>query len=312
MHVPVVHANGLGRGGAGGLLDAERPNQVTGKRVKLVVNRYYLPHAGKVAVVDLGTPAGRGQRRRVLPDGDEPPVEIRSLYREPEARPTVTAPALELNDVFRIFRSGDVETVALRGLSLRVEWCEVVAVFGPSGSGKSTFMHLAAGLDVPSAGDVRAFGRSLTRLGDDELARYRARDVAIVFQSDNLWPVLTAHENVVSALRLRRGARCGGPSAHHARGSWGSPTASAIAPAELSGGEQQRVAIASAAARRAPLVLADEPTGELDLANERIVLDALLRLRDEFESTVVIVTHSPRVAEAVDRVIEIQDGRAVA
>jgi ABC-type lipoprotein export system ATPase subunit len=238
-------------------------------------------------------------------------VEITSRYRAPEAQATVAAPALEFNDVFRIFRSGEVETVALRGLSLRVERGEVVAVFGPSGSGKSTFLHLAAGLDVPSAGDVRAFGTSLNRLADDELAHHRARDVAIVFQADNLWPFLTAQENVETALRL---ADVPDP-ARRARGAlaaMGLEGRATHRAAELSGGEQQRVAIASAAARRAPLVLADEPTGELDLASERIVLDALLRLRDEFESTVVIVTHSPRVAEAVDRVIDVHDGRAAA
>ena len=238
-------------------------------------------------------------------------MEITSLYREPEAKAAATVPALEFSDVFRIFRSGEVETVALRGLSLQVEWCEVVAVFGPSGSGKSTFLHLAAGLDVPSAGDVRVFGKSLTRRTDDELARHRAHDVAIVFQHDNLWPVLTAQENVVSALRLGA-VPDAAARARSALGMLGLEDRRGHRAAELSGGEQQRVAIACAAARRAPLVLADEPTGELDIANERIVIDALLRLRDQFESTVVIVTHSPRVAEAVDRVVEIQDGRALA
>src|SRR5204862_3361910 len=111
-------------------------------------------------------------------------------------------PALQCHDVFKIFRSGPVETVALRGLELRVERGELVAVIGPSGSGKSTFLSLAAGLDEPSAGEVRAGGKALARLDEAELAAYRARDVAIVFQSDNLWPALSAYENVAASLRL--------------------------------------------------------------------------------------------------------------
>src|SRR5439155_22678563 len=107
-----------------------------------------------------------------------------------------------LHDVFRIFRSGDVETVALRGVDLELRRRELVALLGPSGSGKRTLLALAAGLDQPSAGEVRAFGRSLPRLGDEELARYRAREVAVVFQADNLWPALTARENVAVSLRL--------------------------------------------------------------------------------------------------------------
>ena len=127
---------------------------------------------------------------------------LRSLYREPECRDEPSFGALEFNDVFRIFRSGSAETVALRGLDLRVEPRELVALLGPSGSGKSTALHLAAGLDEPSAGDVVAFGRSLARLGERELAAYRAHEVAIVFQSANLWPGLSARENVAIGLRL--------------------------------------------------------------------------------------------------------------
>jgi putative ABC transport system ATP-binding protein len=235
-------------------------------------------------------------------------VELKSLYREPQPRDDVFSGALELHDVFVIFRSGPAETVALRGLDLRVEPRELVALFGPSGSGKSTALHVAAGLEEPSAGDVVAFGRSLSRLGETELAGYRAREVAIVFQSGNLWPALSARENV--ALGLRLAGRHNGVRAAVDRtlDAFDLQRRERLRAAALSGGEQQLVAIAAAAAREAPLVLADEPTAELDARSERTVLRALQRLRDEFGSTVVVVTHSPRVAEAADQVVEIRDG----
>jgi putative ABC transport system ATP-binding protein len=237
-------------------------------------------------------------------------VELRSLYREPEQRHQLVFGALEFHDVFRIFRSGPAETVALRGLDLRVEPRELVALYGPSGSGKSTALHLAAGLDEPSAGDVVAFSRSLSRLGEAELAAYRAREVAIVFQSGNLWPGLSARENVAIGLRLA-GRRKGITAAvDRALDAFNLRRSESQRAGSLSGGEQQRVAIAAAAAREAPLVLADEPTAELDRRNEETVLRALHRLREKFGSTVVVVTHSPRVAEAVDRVVEIRDGTA--
>jgi putative ABC transport system ATP-binding protein len=222
----------------------------------------------------------------------------------------VAPAALELIDVFKIYRAGPVETVALRGLDLTVEAGELVAVLGPSGSGKSTILALAAGLDVTSAGEVRALGRSLTRLADDELAGYRAREVALVFQSDNLWPNLSARENVVVSLRLA-GRRDAAAAAAEALSAFGLGERRDVRAGALSGGEQQRVAIAAAAARRAPLVLADEPTGELDLANEAVVLDALHGLVEEYGSTVVMVTHSPRLADGADRAVEVRDGRLV-
>jgi len=237
-------------------------------------------------------------------------VELRSLYREPERREEIVFGALEFHDVFRIFRSGAAETVALRGLELRIEARELVALFGPSGSGKSTALHLAGGLEEPSAGDVRSFGRSLSRLTESELADYRAREVAIVFQSANLWPELSARENVALGLRLARRREGIRPTAERVLDVFDLQRREDQRAGSLSGGEQQRVAIAAAAAREAPLVLADEPTAELDLRNEQVVLTALRRLRDEFSSTVVVVTHSPRVAEAADRVIEIRDGVA--
>jgi putative ABC transport system ATP-binding protein len=236
-------------------------------------------------------------------------VELRSLYREPERVDELSFGALEFHDVFRIFRSGPAETVALRGLDLRIEPREFVALFGPSGSGKSTALHLAGGLDEPSAGDVRVLGRSLAPLDESELARYRARQVSIVFQSGNLWSDLSARENIALGLRLagRRGNRA---SVDHALSVFDLERTERQRAGSLSGGEQQRVAIAAAAARDARLVLADEPTAELDVRNETLVLRSLQRLRDEFGSTVVVVTHSARVAEAADRVVEIRDGRA--
>src|SRR5438067_8352725 len=160
---------------------------------------------------DLGRPprrrrsrhtAGSRQRRRLPADDRELPLELRSLYREPEHREQISFGALEFHDVFKIFSSGPAETVALRGLDLRVEPRELVALYGPSGSGKSTALHLAAGLDAPSAGEVRTFGRSLSRLDEAELADYRARQIAIVFQNGNLWNELSARENVALGLRL--------------------------------------------------------------------------------------------------------------
>ena len=236
---------------------------------------------------------------------------VRSLWHEPERAPEqIEWPALEFHDVFKIFRSGPVETVALRGLELRVQPDELVAVLGPSGCGKSTMLSLAAALDQPSAGEVRAGEQSLARLNEDELARYRARDVALIFQSDNLWSGLSARENVAISLRLA-GREDRNNAAEDALAGFGLGSRASQRVGSLSGGEQQRVAIAAAAARRAPLVLADEPTGELDAANESIVLEALRRLRDERGSTVVVVTHSPRVAGAVDRVVEMRDGVVV-
>jgi putative ABC transport system ATP-binding protein len=235
-------------------------------------------------------------------------VAVASLWREPERREELSFAALEFHDVFKIYRSGPVETVALRGLELRVEPRELVAVFGPSGSGKSTMLYLAAGLDEPSAGDVRVFGRSLAQLDENELAAFRARQAAIVFQSGNLWTGLSARENVALALRLA-GRKRVAEAVDRALDAFDLRPRERTRAGALSGGEQQRVAIAAAAAREAPLVLADEPTAELDERNERIVLAALARLRGQFGSSVVVVTHSERVADAVDRVIELRDGR---
>jgi putative ABC transport system ATP-binding protein len=235
-------------------------------------------------------------------------VEVRSLYREPEVLSReIEWPALELNDVFRIYRSGPVETVALRGVDLRLDCGELVALLGPSGCGKSTLLALAAGLDRPSAGEVRAFGESLESLSEPELARYRARRVSVVFQSQNLLAPLRARENVELTLRLA-GLDQARARAQHALESVDLGARTEHRPSALSGGEQQRVAIAAALARRAPLVLADEPTGELDVASERLVLAALRRLPLTHGCAVLIATHSRAVARAAHRIVELRDG----
>ena len=237
---------------------------------------------------------------------------MKSLYVEPAegAAEQVRWGALECHDVFKIYRSGPVETVALRGLDLRVEPGELVAILGPSGCGKSTLLALAAGLEEPSAGELRVWGRSLGRLEEAELAAYRARDLAIVFQSENLWPALSAQENVAISLRLA-GRDDAEVAAVQSLAAFGLGEHGSQRAAALSGGEQQRVAIAAAAARRSRLVLADEPTGELDRHNEEIVLEALERLSREYESTVVLVTHSEHVAARAERVIEMRDGKVL-
>jgi putative ABC transport system ATP-binding protein len=236
-------------------------------------------------------------------------VELASLYQEPAVAEPGAPPALEAVDVFRIYRSQQVETVALRGLSLRIAQGEFVALVGPSGCGKSTFLHLAAGLDRPSAGEVRALGQPLTGLSEDGLARYRSRQLALVFQQENLLPAISAEDNVRLSLSLagvRSDAAARAQEALRMVGLWHRRD---LRAGSLSGGEQQRVAIAAAAARRAPLVLCDEPTGELDQANEDLVLETLRELCGALEATVVIVTHSPRVADSADRTIRITDGR---
>jgi putative ABC transport system ATP-binding protein len=246
--------------------------------------------------------------------GDEPGgalASVESLYVEPERPREIDWGALEFHDVFKIYRSGPAETVALRGLDLRIEQGEMAAIVGPSGSGKSTVLALAAAMDTPSAGEVRALERSLARLGETALAAYRAREIAIVFQSDNLWPALSARENVATVLRLA-GRDDAENAASEALEVFGLGDRQHLRPSALSGGEQQRVAIATAAAGRARLVLADEPTGELDERNEAIVLEALRELRNVYGSTILVVTHADRVAGACDRVVSIRDGKAEA
>ena len=209
------------------------------------------------------------------------------------------------------YRSGPEVVRVLRGASVRIAPGEFVALLGASGVGKSTLLHLLGGLDRPTAGRVLFQGEDLAVWAEAGLARYRRRDVGFVFQFYNLLGDMSALENaMIPALIERKPTRQVRELAAAALAEVGLADRLNHLPGELSGGEQQRVAIAAAAARRAPLVLADEPTAELDARSEETVLQALRRLRDEFATTVVVVTHSARVAEAADRVVEIRDGSA--
>jgi putative ABC transport system ATP-binding protein len=211
--------------------------------------------------------------------------------------------------VMRLAVAGRPVTI-LDGVSLDIAAGEVVAVVGPSGSGKSTLLGLIAGLDTPSAGSVVVDGVEVTRLRENELARFRRRTLGFVFQSYHLIPTLTAAENVAVPLELAGVAR---PLtvARLRLAEVGLAERADHYPVQLSGGEQQRVAIARAMALTPPLLLADEPTGNLDSSTGAQIVDLLLALNRERHSTLLLVTHDPALAARAGRAIALRDGRVV-
>jgi len=218
-------------------------------------------------------------------------------------------PVLRAEGLHRFFHAGDDEAIALRDVSLEVAGGELVAVVGPSGSGKSTLMSVLAGLDEPDAGWVTIAGERLSRRPEPERARLRAKHVGLLFQSVNLVEHLTVEENVVMAQRfVGRGERA--PVGELLDELGLAPRRSAH-PSELSGGEGARAGLAVALANQPEVLLADEPTGEVDSATESRVLD-LLRRRVDGGTAVLVVTHSDVVAAACDRRVHMADGRIVA
>jgi putative ABC transport system ATP-binding protein len=219
----------------------------------------------------------------------------------------VTA-VLDARNLAKTYDTGGAKVLALRGVDLSIERGEFVAVMGPSGCGKSTLLNLLAGLDRPTAGEVWLQGQRIDELSETELARLRRRKLGFVFQFFNLVPTLSAVENVELPLLLvgqsRREAR---KSANALLGDLGIAGKHRAAPAELSGGEQQRVALARALANTPEIVLADEPTGNLDSAAAREVLGLLRQARDRGR-TLLLVTHDASVASAADRVVTLRDG----
>ena len=222
----------------------------------------------------------------------------------------MTADALTLVDA-RLTLAGNAGPVEiLRGISLGIGRGETVGLVGPSGSGKSSLLMLMGGLERATGGEVRALGQDLTAMDEDALARFRMGNMGIVFQSFHLIPTMTALENVATPLELAGRADAFeaaaaalvavglGHRAHHY-------------PAQLSGGEQQRVALARPTAPAPAILLADEPTGNLDQANGAAIMDLLFALSEQQGATLVLVTHAPELAARCDRVVQLGDGRVV-
>jgi putative ABC transport system ATP-binding protein len=214
-----------------------------------------------------------------------------------------------MQDVVRRYRMGDETIQALDRVSVDIDAGEFIAVTGPSGSGKSTLAHIIGGLDTPDSGTVRVGGVSLTRAGDRQLSAYRNRVVGFVFQSFNLQPTATALENVMLPLSLARmPARQRRARAVECLTEVGLADRMRHRPAQLSGGQRQRVAVARALATRPSIVIADEPTGNLDSERGREILDLLRRLNSE-GITLIVITHDAAVAGVAGRVLHIKDGK---
>jgi putative ABC transport system ATP-binding protein len=222
-----------------------------------------------------------------------------------QSETTSRTPVFQMHDVSKIYQMGQVQVIALRSVSLDLYASEFVVLLGPSGSGKSTLLNILGGLDVPTSGEVRYLDHNLTEAGDSDLTRFRREHVGFVFQFYNLIPSLTALENVAlvteiaddpldpkeALLMVDLGERL-----NHF-------------PAQLSGGEQQRVAIARAVAKRPDVLLCDEPTGALDYATGKIVLEVLERVNKELGTTTAVITHNAAIGDMADRVVRISSGQ---
>jgi ABC-type lipoprotein export system ATPase subunit len=228
------------------------------------------------------------------------------------AQPDLLAPAVLLEDASRAYAAAAGEVRALRAVNLRVPAGQAVAVTGPSGSGKSTLLNLVAGLDRPSSGRVTVLGQRLDEAGERQLTAFRASSIGFVFQDAHLLPGLTALENVVVARLPWRPRRELEAEARTLLGEVGLAERMDHPPSRLSGGERQRVGVARALLGRPPLLLADEPTGNLDAATTEALLALLDRLRRELSLTLLVATHDAAVAAIADRVVRLVDGGLVA
>ena len=215
---------------------------------------------------------------------------------------------LETRDLRKIYGSGDTEVKALDGVNLSVENGEFVAIVGTSGSGKSTLLHMLGGLDRPTSGSVTVDGKDIFSLKDEALTIFRRRKIGFVFQSYNLVPVLNVYENIVLPIQLD-GRAVDASFVEQIVRTLGLHERLQALPSQLSGGQQQRVAIARALAASPAIILADEPTGNLDSRTSQDVLGLLKVTSQKFAQTIVMITHNEEIAQMADRIIRIEDGR---
>ncbi len=218
-------------------------------------------------------------------------------------------PIIATEDLKKVYRVGKVEVPALRGVTLSIEEGEFVAVVGPSGCGKSTLLHVLGGLTRPTSGKVLVDGNDLFALSDGERTRFRRHKIGFVFQRFNLLPTLTAADNIRLAQHIGNG--CNPHRFEAVTTLLGITDRLGQRPNEMSGGELQRVAIARAVVCEPKILLADEPTGNLDSENSRIVLDMMRAVNREFRQTIMMITHNPEAAAVADRIIEMRDGRVI-
>lgn len=217
---------------------------------------------------------------------------------------------LETRNLRKIYGSGDTEVRALDGVNLSVNSGEFVAIVGTSGSGKSTLLHMLGGLDRPTSGSVIVDGKDIFSLKDEALTIFRRRKIGFVFQSYNLVPVLNARENIVLPIQLD-GRQVDEDFFDKIVNTLGLEKKLGSLPSQLSGGQQQRVAIARALAAAPAIILADEPTGNLDSRTSQDVLSLLKVTSQKFAQTIVMITHNEEIAQTADRIIRIEDGRIV-
>ena len=217
---------------------------------------------------------------------------------------------LETRDLKKYYGSGETQVRALDGVDLKVESGEFVAIVGTSGSGKSTLLHMLGGLDRPSSGSVMVNGKEIFTLKDEELTIFRRRKIGFVFQSYNLVPVLSVYENIVLPVELD-GRKPDRDYIHEVIGTLGLEKKLDNLPNQLSGGQQQRVAIARALAAKPAILLADEPTGNLDSKTSQDVLSLMKVTGQKFSQTMVMITHNEEIAQTAHRIVRIEDGRIV-
>jgi putative ABC transport system ATP-binding protein len=233
------------------------------------------------------------------------------LRPSPDDKTAALPPAIAMRDVELTLGEGAARVHILRGVSLEVAQGEAIGLVGPSGSGKSTLLMTAAGLERPDKGSVRIAGEEITRLSEDALAAFRGRRIGIVFQAFHLIPTMTARENVAVPLELA-GARDAFERAAEELTAVGLGARLDHYPGQLSGGEQQRVALARALAPRPAILVADEPTGNLDEATGQSIIDLLFTLKRERGTTLLLVTHDMGLAARCDRMVRLREGRIAA